>query len=234
MIINMTGGGSAGGAGLPAIYVTYPAGSVCTVTNGEKTFTAKDSSGFWLFAGLSVGTWTVTATDGTETDSQTVEITTEGQSVSVELIYGLWLYDYKTQKFGTQFTAVAKKFNSGSNTVQAPNVSTLADGSIQLQITNNNGCGMWYSEAVDLTDYTTLYVLDSTSGTANDARTDIAIWSGVGTYIWENVKANIETRNRSEEMRTIDVSALNGVHYIGYAMFNKATINMKQMVLKRG
>ena len=76
-----------------AIGVTYPSGSVCTCTNGTLTLTAKDTSGKAIFVIPSAGTWTVTATDGTNTRSESVEITTEGQIVSVTLSYELLLFD---------------------------------------------------------------------------------------------------------------------------------------------
>lgn len=83
-----------GGSGklFAVIAVTYPEGSVCTCSNGLKTLRAKDAGGSFIFAIPEAGTWTVTCTDGTNTKSESVEITTEGQSVSVELSYGLWLY----------------------------------------------------------------------------------------------------------------------------------------------
>lgn len=82
-----------GGTPYAAIGVTYPSGSVCTCTNGTLTLTAKDTSGKAIFVIPSAGTWTVTATDGTNTKSESVEITTEGQIVSVTLSYGLFLFD---------------------------------------------------------------------------------------------------------------------------------------------
>lgn len=104
LVFNMVGGGAGGSAELPAIYVTYPEGSVCTCSNGVKTFTAKDTTGFWLFAGLEVGMWTVRITDPSgenAPESQTVEITSEGQIVNVELSYVLWLY-----KDGNEYNAI--------------------------------------------------------------------------------------------------------------------------------
>lgn len=104
LTFNMVGGGGSGAAGLPAIYAVYPAGSVCTCSNGEKTFTAKDTTGFWLFAGLELGTWTVIITDpsgGNAPGNETVEITTPGQIVYVELSYVLWLY-----KDGNEYNAI--------------------------------------------------------------------------------------------------------------------------------
>ena len=76
-----------------AIGVTYPEGSTCTCTNGTKTFTAKNTNGQWVFAIPEIGTWTVTATDGTESASESVVISAEGQSENVELSYALVLFD---------------------------------------------------------------------------------------------------------------------------------------------
>ena len=75
------------------INVTYPAGSTCTATDGVTTLTATDTSGTWACVVPNAGTWTVTATNGTNTKSESVEITSEGQSVSVTLSYQLILFD---------------------------------------------------------------------------------------------------------------------------------------------
>ena len=78
------------------IGVTYPEGSTCTCTDGEKEFTAKDTSGQAIFPVPYVGTWTVSCTDGTEIASQSVNIIAEGQSENIKLMY--WdgtLYDQR-------------------------------------------------------------------------------------------------------------------------------------------
>lgn len=83
-----------GGAKLfAAIAVTYPAGSSLTCTKGTKTLTAKTSTGQWIFAVPEAGTWTVTATSGSSTKSQNVDITAEGQSVNITLSLELLLFD---------------------------------------------------------------------------------------------------------------------------------------------
>lgn len=85
------------GGGISKAYavigVTYPTGSTCTCTDGVKTLSLKNTSGQGIFIIPYAATWTVTATNGTNTKSQSVEITTEGQSVSVTLSYGLFLFD---------------------------------------------------------------------------------------------------------------------------------------------
>lgn len=69
------------------ITITYPAGSTCTCTDGTTMLTAPDTSGSHTFVVPNAGTWTVSCTDGTETASKDVSITTDGQSESVTLKY---------------------------------------------------------------------------------------------------------------------------------------------------
>ena len=75
------------GKAFAVIGVTYSAGFVCTCTDGTKTLTLKDTGGQGFFLIPYAATWTVTATDGTNTKSESVEITSEGQSESVALEY---------------------------------------------------------------------------------------------------------------------------------------------------
>lgn len=74
------------------ITVTYPEGSDCTVSNGSRTFRAPDTSGTAAFV-VPIGTWTVTATDGSRTKEQSVSITAKGQIQAVELAYELVVFD---------------------------------------------------------------------------------------------------------------------------------------------
>lgn len=92
LVFNMVGGGSGGGSDTYAfIIVTYPAGSTCTASNGTKTLTAPDTSGSVVFdiptPSSTPESWTVTATDGVNMVTETVSITYDGQSVSVNLGY---------------------------------------------------------------------------------------------------------------------------------------------------
>lgn len=78
---------NAGGGGtklFAAIGVTYPAGSTVTCTNGTKTLTAKNTSGKWVFAIPAAGTWTVKAVSGSNSKSQSVSITEEGQFEAID------------------------------------------------------------------------------------------------------------------------------------------------------
>ena len=75
------------------IVATYPEGSVCTCSNGEKIMSATNTNGIALF-NADIGIWTVSCTDGTQSYSKEVNVTAEGQRENIELFY--WdgtLYD---------------------------------------------------------------------------------------------------------------------------------------------
>ena len=80
------------------INVTYPAGSTCTATYGATTLTAPDTTGSWACIVPNAGTWTITATDGTDTATASVTITEDGQSESVTLTYRLPYFYYNGSK----------------------------------------------------------------------------------------------------------------------------------------
>ena len=64
------------------IHITYPAGSVCTVTDGKTTLTAPDTRGTWDCVVPNAGTWTVTYKGSVWTS---VNITTSGQHETVNV-----------------------------------------------------------------------------------------------------------------------------------------------------
>ena len=80
------------------INVTYPAGSTCTAAYGATTLTAPNTTGSWACIVPNAGTWTITATDGTDTATASVTITEDGQSTSVTLTYRLPYFYYNGSK----------------------------------------------------------------------------------------------------------------------------------------
>ena len=85
--------GGSGNKVFAVIGATYPAGSICTCSNGSKTLTTKDTSGKALFVIPSAGTWTVKAIKGSQSASKAVSITAEGQVETVTLMFETILFD---------------------------------------------------------------------------------------------------------------------------------------------
>lgn len=140
------------------INITYPSGSTCTCSDGTTTLSAPDTSGTWACIVPNAGTWTVTSTSGEETDSKAVTITTDGQIVSIELSYLLWLY-----KSGNTYNAVT----GGWSVPQIPStggsfdgVLTLNDNSMLLSTEVFGGsvgyANVFTNNSIDLTGVNTL------------------------------------------------------------------------------
>ena len=69
------------------IDVTYSADATLTCSLGETVYTAPTTTGTYQFQVHKVGTWTLKATNGDESESKQVVITSNGQQESVELVF---------------------------------------------------------------------------------------------------------------------------------------------------
>lgn len=182
------------------IDITYPAGSTCTCSDGTTTLSAPDTSGTWACIVPNAGTWTVTSTSGAETDSKAVTITTDGQSTSVELSYALFLF----------------KPNAPSSIIsgewEMPAHSTVtAEAELTVKSVNNfNGYRIISARTkgqIDLTEYSTLQATCKASGGSD---TKLEVYSGSSVVASTAIGADLTTV-------TVDISALSGLHSIGFA-----------------
>lgn len=182
------------------INVTYPAGSTCTCSDGTTTLTAPNTSGSWTCIVYNAGTWTVTSTSGTETDSKAVTITTDGQSTSVELSYALFLF-----KPNAPSDIIAGEWElTGNSTV-------TAKAELKVESVNNYNRNETISARtkgrIDLTEYSTLQATCKASGGSN---TKLEVYSGSSTVASAAIRTSLTTV-------TVDISALSGLHSIGFA-----------------
>ena len=181
------------------INITYPAGSTCTCSDGTTTLSAPDTSGTWACIVPNAGTWTVTSTSGAETDSKAVTITTDGQSISVELSYALFLF-----KPNAPSDIIAGEWEiPGNGTVTAEAELTVKS------VNNYNGdrtISVRTKGQIDLTEYSTLQATCKASGGSG---TKLAVYSGSSTVASAAIGTDLTTV-------TVDISALSGLHSIGF------------------
>ena len=229
MIYVLSGGGS-----LTAIIaVTYPVGSICTCVSGTKTMKAKDTSGKALF-NVTVGEWTVSCTDGTDTASKAVSITYEGQAESVELSYRLYLY-----KNGDKCTDVggnwsfSKKYSDGASISYGADKVTISLKSVHQQYM---GICFWYKK-IDITNYSKLCMLVSYNS-ASSATQGICVCNSVpdnpvepGSYEGRQL---IEGSSGTVPFE-LDISAISGSKYVGYGASmggtNSGSVQIKEVYL---
>lgn len=182
------------------INITYPAGSTCTCSDGTTTLSAPDTSGTWACIVPNAGTWTVTSTSGKETDSKTVTITTDGQSISVELSYALFLF-----KPNAPSDIIAGEWEMpGNSTVTAE--AELVVKSVNYY-NDNRDISARTKGQIDLTEYSTLQATCKASGGSD---TKLEVYSGSSVVASAAIGTSLTTV-------TVDISALSGLHSIGFA-----------------
>lgn len=181
------------------INITYPAGSTCTCSDGTTTLSAPDTSGTWACIVPNAGTWTVTSTSGTETDSKAVTITTDGQSTSVELSYALFLF-----KPNAPSDIIAGEWEMPGNS------TVTAEAELVVKSVNNYNGNRDISARtkgqIDLTEYSTIQATCKASGGHN---TKLEVYSGSSVVASAAIGTNLTTV-------TVDISALSGLHSIGF------------------
>ncbi len=181
------------------INITYPAGSTCTCSDGTTTLSAPDTSGTWACIVPNAGTWTVTSTSGTETDSKDVTITTDGQSTSVELSYALFLF-----KPNAPSGIIAGEWEMHGNS------AVTAEAELTVKSVNNYNNNRLISARtkgqIDLTEYSTLQATCKASGGSD---TKLEVYSGSSVVASTAIGTDLTTV-------TVDISALSGLHSIGF------------------
>ena len=206
MIIPLGGGGS---KVVASIVVTYPAGSTLTCTLGSKVLTAKDTSGKWVFGLPSIGSWVVKATDGTDTATQTVTVTS-GQTVNATLSY----WDGAIYDAGNEYTA-----HTGGWTLYAgTGYSTATKTNNQLYIKIQESSNVPYirtTNKISLTGFTKIQATVS-------AQTHSSSWGGN-----ERVKLSVSNNaDLSDPVATVKPTSnaalilslaisLTGTYYVG-------------------
>lgn len=214
-----------------AIGVTYPAGSTLTCTNGTKTLKAKTTSGQWVFAIPEVGTWTLEITDGTRTKSQSVNISTEGQSENVKLVYwGGTLYDA-----GDEYAAVTggwiaegMSYNTTYKDKVVPTVTRNADNIVMNVARTNAGGTLRIADKVYIADYTKL----TADIFASDVEfCSICFWTEIGTYRTDNLAQEIFITNKTRKTIEAAITLPAGEYYVGLVGLDNRTITMYSMKL---
>lgn len=150
------------------IVVTYPEGSTCTCSDGKTVLTAPDTSGICTFTVNNAGEWTVKAVSGSDSASESVSITTDGQSESVTLDYTLVLFSTTEAYVGT-FEAKAWKPTGASTTVKAPTLN-IDDSAMTITLASGSGIsGIVINDTpIDLSKWKTLRITLKSSVTISE------------------------------------------------------------------
>lgn len=239
-IFNMVGGGGSLSATDAILRVIAPAGSTVTISKGAVS---KSDAGhenhddatlydyyFIIHASQfdSVNPWTVTATLGTQSISDTV-IIDSADEYGLVLSYTLWLVRDGVSEFGT-ITPMALKTSSDSSGANAP---TVSDGSGYIRIgfsssgsVSGGGMGYWSDSKIDFSKYRSIHI-DGTirNPTSYPENTAASAWTSFGSSQQDNriLYANISNSTGSTSYVSydtdIDISSLTDLAYFGLKAF---------------
>lgn len=166
------------------ITTTYPAGAVCTCSNGDVVLTAPDTSGNHIFVLSRPGEWTVSANNGVDSTDAVVNVT-EQINYEVELLFALFLL-----KDGEDNTIITGGWQSG----------TKESGS--LYITSRT----YPKNKIDVSEYTSIRVSYSECYNAT-----LSVRNTVGGNNISSIEL-VKTETKVES--ALDVSALQGSFFI--------------------
>lgn len=135
-----------------SIAVTYPEGSTCTCSDGTTTLTAPDTSGSYTFSVPNTGSWEIQAVYESETLTDTVVITENGQSesVAVALVLFSTTQPYSGTFYGKNWTYEGSSYSAymPTVTVQEENVYVVVGGS-----SSSSNCSSVYNDTkIDFTN----------------------------------------------------------------------------------
>lgn len=241
MTFNMVGGGGGKLKNTDAVLiVTVPTGSTCTATKGGTTLTPTmwvkaedqklDCAIFSIPASKfdSVTPWTVTATDGTDTASTAVLITTN-KEYELSLSYSYILFD--ASGFNVRFT------NIEGATIRANKISGTHTDSFLAARTTQKVNFATIGKAILSVNYTV------TRYSSYTYPFNLVVSDGTGTYDYidpvetqppPNVIAyaqnNYPPTTGTVITLDLDVSSITGEHYIGFATYGYIT-NVTKMFL---
>lgn len=206
---NVGGGGS--GNAFAYIGVTYPAGATLTCTDGKRTLRAKDTTGLYVFPVPYAGTWTVTATDGTQTDSRNVTVSTLWEVKTVNLSFSTRIIIYNAGDSGWSQDTVGM-LPSGAT---VGGTATFGEYGIEINVpytTPSTYCVIRTNNKIDLTGTKKLIVYGGSW--SYYTTTGLAVY--VGDYISGSTKATYvgDTSVRSNQTTITFDSVQSGSHYL--------------------
>ena len=224
MIFVVGSSGSGGPSASDAILtVTVPTGSTVTMTKGGVTLTPTmwvqaadntlDCALFVIAPNLfdSQNAWTVTATLGTDSASDTVMISSNKQ-YDLALSYRPYIY-----RRGYINTALTGGLTNSGYTYSSQALTPATYNTDNIYISSNNCAGT--SQAIDLTDYSTIYYVSRSDNPSNLTQP----WLGVASS--KNLSSylvRILPDSATESIKSADISNLNGNYYIA-AMSSSST-----------
>lgn len=210
------GGGSGPSASDAILTVTVPTGSTVTMTKGGTTLTPTmwvqaadptlDCALFVIAPSMfdAVNAWTVTATLGTDTASDTVLITSN-KEYEIMLSFTFWLYYYGNTKDAVT-GGWANSHGGGSD------VKMNTDNIEIYQVaTSGRGASVYSTNRIDFTDYSTIHFIFTNSAASTYTKGGVSDATNYADSTF--LAGTVFPASASEAEMVVDISSITGLHY---------------------
>ena len=206
------------------IHITYPAGSVCTATDGITTLTAPDTSGTWACVVPNAGTWTVMENRNGWTYA--AEITQDGQTVNADISkYYLVKNGVPQVTFTAKAIKAASSWASGATAV-APTISGTVGGYYKAYIkkTRDQPCGtVVTSAAIPIKNSKSLKCEGYKTSRASYG-VAVCLWNTQTPTYWQDEALASKYLNTAVDVYPIDTTSLQNRNlFIGFGFLTGDT-----------
>lgn len=192
------------------IHITYPAGIVCTVTDGTTTLIAPDTTGTWDCVVPNAGTWTAKLKTGLE---ETVTLTISGEEATINKWYVFKNGDQCTNITGGW--AIVKKKSPAAVFDDNKFIATMpATDQPAALITTNN--------ALNLTGFKTLCASANMTKSHNSTISQLILGVSTSKRDGASVSSQMQTVAKGTGMKNMvyDISGLGDAMASLYLFFN--------------
>lgn len=229
-VFNMVGGG--GGKNISSIIITgRESTDTITCTKDGKSYTATwDSTDqHWEIVGLPLGAFTVTATNGTKTSTETVLIDIAGV-YEIEMFFKLWLYregdECKDISGGWDFGISQEHKNYGSSSSNKENnclkisIKSITAGFLAGFVTTNK---------IDLSGYSALKVEHTFEPDTSGTNTFVVIHptpikiGDSGYNMFESPYTDVSAISTEPYISSVDISTIAESKYIAISGYVQAS-----------
>lgn len=205
------------------INITYPAGSVVTVTNGITNMTNPDDSGTYKCTVPNAGVWTISLDRGF---LETATITEYGQIVNINK-WHLYNFGDECKSITGGWNISAKNWNTSVGYANLHNLTYNSD-SMVVSYTGNGGSILAHNNAVNINGFSKLHANINQVGGYNTQFMSMRVWIAYPSYIDQSgqVLAIKSTGGAGDNNDlSCSIETIGGTRTIGFCLYTANSVS---------
>lgn len=197
------------------ITVTWLSGGVCTISNGNVSYTAPNTSGSYTFTVEEEGTYTATVTAGSYTFTGNVSITENGQSKTLAVDCTLKIIDVSPKI--SIYTPKSFKDRYTTRALASDYQFTQESNGYKLKYSKTDGVALITTDAIDLTPYKTLKITLIPTYMYYADLLELVLMNGTTVSSYATIN---KSSSKTAKTTSLDVSSINSSFRVGFVSTN--------------